>query len=153
MPSSNLNSNFISETKTNEKLSPLFLHCINFIDVIKDVFLNESCKNIVWVCIMMDGLAIRKYSMQSKAENYTPKPNLQLQPKHTQPQRIYNPITTLGFSAMFTSQLQIIQGGKYCRHPIYPFILRPRFLQFLKIWFEKSGSRNLVREIWFENSG
>ena len=28
----------------------------------------------------------------------------------------------------------------------HPFILRPRFLQFLEIWFEKSGSRNLVRE-------
>ena len=35
----------------------------------------------------------------------------------------------------------------------HPFILRPQFLQFLEIWFEKSGSRNLVREIWFENSG
>ena len=28
----------------------------------------------------------------------------------------------------------------------YSFILLPRFLQFLEIWFEKSGSRNLVRE-------
>jgi hypothetical protein len=35
----------------------------------------------------------------------------------------------------------------------HPFILRPRFLKFLEIWFEKSGSRNLVREIWFEKSG
>ena len=26
----------------------------------------------------------------------------------------------------------------------HPFILRPRFLQFLKIWFEKSGSRKVV---------
>ena len=33
----------------------------------------------------------------------------------------------------------------YCTHP---FILRPRFLQSLEIWFEKSGSRNLVREKW-----
>ena len=72
MPSSNLNSNFISETKTNEKLSPLFLHYINFIGVIKDVLLNKSYKNIVWLCITMDELGIRKYS---KAENYTPKPN------------------------------------------------------------------------------
>ena len=31
---------------------------------------------------------------------------------------------------------------------LHPFILRPRFLQFLEIWFEKSGSRNLVREQW-----
>ena len=31
--------------------------------------------------------------------------------------------------------------------------MRPGFLQFLEIWFEKSGSRNLVREIWFQNSG
>ena len=35
----------------------------------------------------------------------------------------------------------------------HPFILQPQFLQFLEIWFEKSGSRNLVREIWFEKSG
>ena len=35
----------------------------------------------------------------------------------------------------------------------HPFILRPRFLQFLEIWFEKSGSKNLVRKIWFEKSG
>ena len=35
----------------------------------------------------------------------------------------------------------------------YSFILLPRFLQFLEIWFEKSGSRNLVQEIWFERSG
>ena len=33
------------------------------------------------------------------------------------------------------------------------FILRPQFLQFLEIWFEKSGSRYLVLEIWFEKSG
>jgi hypothetical protein len=39
------------------------------------------------------------------------------------------------------------------RSPTHPIILRPRFLQFLEIWFEKSGSRNLVREIWFEKSG
>ena len=32
------------------------------------------------------------------------------------------------------------------RKDLHPFILRPRFLQFLEIWFEKSGSRNLVRE-------
>ena len=31
----------------------------------------------------------------------------------------------------------------------YSFILLPRFLQFLEIWFEKSGSRNLVQEKWF----
>ena len=41
----------------------------------------------------------------------------------------------------------------YNKLHIHPFILRPRFLQFLEIWFEKSGSRNLVREIWFEKSG
>ena len=35
----------------------------------------------------------------------------------------------------------------------HPFILRPQFLQFLEIWLEKSGSRNLVREIWFKESG
>ena len=35
----------------------------------------------------------------------------------------------------------------------HPFILRPRFLQFLEIWFEKSGARYLVREIWCEKSG
>ena len=28
----------------------------------------------------------------------------------------------------------------------HPFILRPQFLQFLGIWLEKSGSRNLVWE-------
>ena len=31
----------------------------------------------------------------------------------------------------------------------YSFILLPRFLQFLEIWFEKSGSRNMIREKWF----
>ena len=36
---------------------------------------------------------------------------------------------------------------------IHPFILHPRFLQFLEIWFKKSGSRNMDREIWFEKSG
>ena len=36
---------------------------------------------------------------------------------------------------------------------IHPFILQPWFLQFLEIWFEKSGWRNLVGEIWFEKSG
>ena len=34
-----------------------------------------------------------------------------------------------------------------------PFILQPRFLLFVEIWFEKYGSRNMVREIWFEKSG
>ena len=34
-----------------------------------------------------------------------------------------------------------------------PFILRPRFLLFVEIWFKKSGSRNLVHEKWFEKSG
>ena len=37
---------------------------------------------------------------------------------HPQPQRIYNPITEMGFSAMFTSQLQIILRGKHCRRLI-----------------------------------
>ena len=34
---------------------------------------------------------------------------------------------------------------------IHPFILWPRFLQFLKIWFEKSGSRIVVdqKKRWF----
>ena len=36
---------------------------------------------------------------------------------------------------------------------LHPFILQPRFLQFLEIWFEKCGWRNLVQEIWFEKSG
>ena len=36
---------------------------------------------------------------------------------------------------------------------MHSFILHPRFLQFLEIWFVKSGLRNLVREIWFEKSG
>mgnify|MGYP007023058812 CR=1 FL=1 len=35
----------------------------------------------------------------------------------------------------------------------HPFILHPRFLQFLEIWLEKSGLRNMVKEIWFEKSG
>ena len=34
-----------------------------------------------------------------------------------------------------------------------PFILCPQFLQFVEIWFKKSGSRNLVWEKWFEKSG
>ena len=34
------------------------------------------------------------------------------------PQRIYNPITAMGFSSMFTSQLYIILRGKHCRRPI-----------------------------------
>ena len=34
------------------------------------------------------------------------------------------------------------------KSPYYhPFILRPRFLQFLEIWFKKPGWRNLFREI------
>ena len=37
--------------------------------------------------------------------------------------------------------------------PCSPFILQPRFLQFLEIWFKKSGWSNLVRQIWFEKSG
>ena len=35
----------------------------------------------------------------------------------------------------------------------HPFILQPRFLQFLEIRFQKYGLRNLVQEIWFEKSG
>ena len=35
----------------------------------------------------------------------------------------------------------------------HPFILRPHFLKFLEIWYKKSGSRNLVQEIWFDKSG
>ena len=31
----------------------------------------------------------------------------------------------------------------------HPFILRPRFLQFIELWFKKSGLRNLVQEKWF----
>ena len=34
----------------------------------------------------------------------------------------------------------------------HPFILHPQFLQFLEIWFEKSGSINLFGEIWFQKS-
>ena len=34
-------------------------------------------------------------------------------------------------------------GRKFDDHS-HPFILHPRFLQFLEIWFEKYGSRNLV---------
>ena len=30
----------------------------------------------------------------------------------------------------------------------HPFILHPRFLQFLEIWFGKYGSRNMVQEKW-----
>ena len=41
------------------------------------------------------------------------------------------------------------QSATLSKSAIYPFILRPRFLQFLEIWFEISGSRNLVREKWF----
>ena len=33
------------------------------------------------------------------------------------PERIYNPITAMGFSAIFTFQLGTLRG-KYCRHPI-----------------------------------
>ena len=33
------------------------------------------------------------------------------------------------------------------------FILRPQFLLFVEIWFEKYGSGNMVREKWFEKSG
>ena len=36
---------------------------------------------------------------------------------------------------------------------IGPFILRPRFLLFVEIWFEKSGSRKEIREKRFEKSG
>ena len=33
------------------------------------------------------------------------------------PEHIYNPITAMGFSAMFTFQLNNTRG-KHCRHPI-----------------------------------
>ena len=33
------------------------------------------------------------------------------------PERIYNPITAMGFSVMFTFQLDNTRG-KHCRHPI-----------------------------------
>ena len=36
---------------------------------------------------------------------------------NTMPERIYNPITAMGFSAMFTFQLDKLRG-KHCRHPI-----------------------------------
>ena len=34
-----------------------------------------------------------------------------------------------------------------------PFNLQPLFQKSVEKWFQKSGSRNLVREIWFEKSG
>ena len=40
-----------------------------------------------------------------------------------------------------------------CRVPSGPFILHPLFLKGVEKWFKKSGSRNLVWEIWFEKSG
>ena len=33
-----------------------------------------------------------------------------------------------------------------------PFILQPFFLKSVEKWFEKSGSRYLVQEIWFEKN-
>ena len=36
----------------------------------------------------------------------------------SQPQVIYNPISAMGFLAMFNFQLQIILRGKHCRRPI-----------------------------------
>ena len=45
------------------------------------------------------------------------------------------------------------RGQKLVKIANHPFILRPQFLQLLEIWFEKSGSRKVVREIWFEKSG
>ena len=46
------------------------------------------------------------------------------------------------------SYLLVAQTEDHTVKSLHPFILRPRFLQFLEIWFEKSGSRNLVREKW-----
>ena len=39
---------------------------------------------------------------------------------HPKPKRIYHPITAMGFSAMFTFQLDNTKSlrGKHCRHPI-----------------------------------
>ena len=48
----------------------------------------------------------------------------------------------------FTANCQLISKG-----PFHPFILCSRFLQYLEIWSEKSGWKNLVREIWLEKSG
>ena len=61
MPSSNLNSNFLSETKIDEKWFPLFVIFSLRKFYWCDVFLNKHCKNIAWLCIMKDELAIRKY--------------------------------------------------------------------------------------------
>jgi hypothetical protein len=52
---------------------------------------------------------------------------------------------------MNQSQYYMIQGSREIHHS--PFYSAPSFFQFLEIWFEKSGSRNLVRGIWFEKSG
>ena len=38
-------------------------------------------------------------------------------PRAVVPKRTYNPITVMGFSAMFIYQLDILKG-KHCRHPI-----------------------------------
>ena len=46
---------------------------------------------------------------------------------------------------IYINLMQGIHMNKMQSHK-HPFILRPPFLQFLEIRFEKSGSRNLVRE-------
>ena len=46
--------------------------------------------------------------------------------------------------------LPLFSSMQHCTRlwPSHPFILHPRFLQFIEIWFKKYGSRNLVREKW-----
>ena len=54
---------------------------------------------------------------------------------------------TLGFCSFLLLNFLQIRGGTG------PFILQPLFQKSVEKWFEKSGLRNLVREIWFEKSG
>ena len=71
-------------------------------------------------------------------------------------------LTKFSLTQTFYRKVKVFYGRKFISishilKGIHPFILRPRFLQFLEIWFEKSGSRKvvlqtriffLVREKW-----
>ena len=46
-----------------------------------------------------------------------------------------------------------VPAPRYGFYTSGPFILQPLFSKVVEKWFEKTGSRNLVREIWFEKSG
>jgi hypothetical protein len=89
------------------------------------VKIGKICQHLKWmvpsvelptICRISDHAAILKYFHQLQLMYIEPK-NDHLEEIGARPERIYNPITAMGFSAMFPFSWTTLRG-KHCRHPI-----------------------------------